>query len=150
MTTPDPVNSATATDPAITLQDFHIPLDEAYTVELSDTVEKAQSKMNEHNVDQLPVVNANFYGPMVITRRAIAAVVPSARSATFVQDALQEHSNDPQQRIKATTSLGKAKRLLIEFDWVLTTDKDDQPMGLATVGDALRELLDHQQRCCSP
>ena len=110
MTTPDPVNSATATDPAITLQDFHISLEKAYTVELSDTVEKAQSKMNEHNVDQLPVVEDTYYGPMVITRRAIAAVDPSARAATLVRDALVEHSNDPQTENQSHHFSRRSKR----------------------------------------
>jgi len=64
-------------------------------------------------------------------------VAPIAREVTLVQDVLEEHSNDPNQKLLATP-LVEAKKHLIDYDWVLTVDRDDNPIGLATVGDALR------------
>lgn len=139
----------TAPVQAITLKDFHIPLRKAYTVKLSNTVYEAALKMDQHNVDQLPVVDADYHGPMVVTRRGIATVAPMAREVTYVQDVLEEHSNDPNQRLLATTPLAEAKRHLIDYDWVLTVDREDNPIGLATVGDALRELLSRPITCCA-
>lgn len=126
---------------ATTLQDFHIPLDEAYTVRLFNTVTEVVEVMDRHNIDQVPVVDASYDGAMVVTRRGIATVAPAARGMTHVQDVLKEHSNDPNQRLLATTLLVDAKQDLIDHDWVLTVDQDDHPIGLATVGDALKELL---------
>ena len=126
---------------AITLHDFHIPLDEAYTVTLSDTLEDVVEVMDRHNIDQVPVVDANFDGAMVVTRRGVATVPPAERGATPVAVALEAHSNDPNQRVLASTRLAEATESLIEYDWVLTTDDEGQPIGLATVGDALRAVL---------
>lgn len=140
---PDCTENGTSSRLVITLQDFHIPLEEAFTVTLSNTLEYAVEVMDLHNVDQLPVVDTDYHGAMVVTRRMIATVQPSARESTLVQDVLGAHSNDPDQRAHATTSLAEAKRLLIKYDWILTTDDDNNPVGLATVGDALNELLKH-------
>ncbi len=126
---------------AITLQDFHIPLDDAHTVNLSNTLQDVVEVMDRHNIDQVPVVDANYDGAMVVTRRGVATVPPTDRKATPVQVALGEHNNDPNQRVRATTRLAEAKERLIEYDWVLTTDEDGNPIGIATVGDALRAAL---------
>lgn len=126
---------------AITLHDFHIPLDDAYTVTLSDTLEEVVDIMDRHNIDQVPVVDADFDGAMVVTRRGVATVPPSERGSSPVAVALGTHSNDPNQRVLASTLLAEATESLIEYDWVLTTDDDGQPIGLATVGDALRAVL---------
>ena len=131
----------TATIQTITLQDFHIPLQKAYTANLSNTVKEVVEVMDRHNIDQVPVVDANFDGAMVVTRRGIATVAPIARGVTYVQDVLEEHSNDPSQRLLATTPLTDARQLLVDYDWVLTVDQQGRPIGLATVGDALKVLL---------
>ena len=93
----------TASVQSITLQDFHIPLKKAYTVSLSNTVKEVVEVMDRHNIDQVPVVDANYDGAMVVTRRGIATVAPITRGVTYVQDVLEEHSNDPNQRLLATT-----------------------------------------------
>ena len=134
-------NSDSTTRRVIALQDFHIPLARAYTVNLSSTVQDAVEVMDQHNIDQVPVVDADFDGAMVVTRRMVAMVQLTARTDTPVGVVLSEHSNDPKQRTRATTPLTEAAALLIEYDWVLTTDRDGNPVGLATVGDALRALL---------
>ncbi|MYC84850.1 MAG: CBS domain-containing protein [Acidimicrobiia bacterium] len=126
---------------AITLLHFHIALDEAHTVTLSDTLQDVERVMDRHNIDQVPVVGAEFDGAMVVTRRGVATVSPTERADTPVSVALQEHSNDPNQRVRASTLLAEAAECLIEYDWVLTTDEEGRPMGLATVGDALRAAL---------
>ena len=46
----------------ITLKDFHIPLEETFTVKLTDTLEYAVEVMDHHDVDQLPVVDASYHG----------------------------------------------------------------------------------------
>ena len=126
---------------SIELRNFHIPLEDAYTVNLSDSLGDAVGVMDRHNIDQVPVVDASYDGAMVVTRRTIATVPPTDRRTTLVQDVLAEHINDPKQRVQATTRLPDAQELLIEYDWVLTTDQDGKPIGLATVGDALRAAI---------
>lgn len=127
----------------IILEDFHIPLEKAFTVQLTDTLECAVEVMDRHNVDQLPVVDAICHGAMVVTRRVIGRFPLSAWGGVFVQDALEQHSNDLIQRVRATTSLADATDLLVKFDWLLTTDESDNPVGLATVGDALNAMYNH-------
>ena len=142
MTTTDINTTKLAVGHGVTLQDFHIPLDDAYTVTLSATLQDAVDIMNLHEIDQVPVVDADYDGAMVVTRRGVALVPPTDRSATPVAVALAEHSNDPNQRVPASTPLTEAADCLIDYDWVLTTDEDGRPVGLATVGDALRAALD--------
>ena len=137
-----------SSDRGITLGDFHILLESAKTVNLLNTLDDAVEIMDSYNIDQLPVVDPNYHGAMVVTRRAIATVPPSARGGMRVQDVLKEHSNDPNQRARSTTPLLEARQRLIDHDWILTTDEDDNPVGLATVGDALGKLLDRQEACC--
>ena len=134
------INDNGAAREEITLGDFHILLKEAFTVRPTDTLEYAVEVMDHHNVDQLPVVAASDHGVMVVTRRMIGKTPLSTWGEVLVQDALKEHSNDQNQRVRATTSLTEATELLIKYDWLLTTDKDDNPVGLATVGDALNAL----------
>lgn len=139
---PERTSGDGATRQEITLEDFHIPLEEAFTVQLTDTLECAVEVMDRHNVDQLPVVDAICQGAMVVTRRVIGRFPLSVWGGVVVQDALEQHRNDPIQRVRATTSLADATDLLIKYDWLLTTDEDDNPVGLATVGDALNALYD--------
>ena len=141
MTQIDISNGGGGIGQAITLHDFHIPLDKACTVTLSDTLQDVVELMDLHNIDQVPVVDAEFDGAMVITRRGVATVPPTERGATPVTVALGQHSNDPNQRLRASTPLTEATERLIEHDWVLTPDEEGRPIGLATVGDALRTVL---------
>ena len=144
MTAHDSSTSRSTDVQAITLENFHIPIDRARTVNLSATVKDAACVMDDHNIDQVPVVDVDYGEPMVVTRRMIAAVDLTVRAKTPIQVVLKEHSNDPAQRLLSTTLLADAMEALIYYDWVLTTDEHGKPVGLATVGDALREVLERQ------
>ena len=134
----------------IRLGDFHIRLDgpDIRTVRSSDTVEDAESTIDEgtadgHPIDQVPVLDPKSE-LRVLTRRKISEVAPKERTSTLVSDV--PGIEDPPPTLPADTRLADACQDLIERDWVITTDEDGEPIGLATVGDALKEAMAHLRR----
>ncbi len=124
----------------ITLEDFHHSLDDETTVKAkpSDTVDEVEMRMDSHNIDQVPVVDPKSE-LMVLTRRMISRVPPIERTAMRVSQ-VPDIDQMP-WAWPASTLLPDAAPDLVEHDWVITTDEDDKPVGLATVGDALKEAL---------
>ena len=124
--------------PPITLGDFHRRFDgpHIYTVGPSDTVEQAEEIMDDHNIDQVPVLDPKS-DPRVLTRRMVSRVRPVEGTAMRVADV--SDINDPPRLLPASRPLPDAAAVLIEHDWVLTTDDNGVAVGLATVGDAFRK-----------
>ena len=125
----------------ITLENFQISLRKAFAVYDTASVKDAVDSMDHYDVDQV-LVGDPGEGPMVVTRRMIAAAQLTEWGETPVR-VLVESSTDPRRWLPATTSLAAAAEELIKHDWVITTDERDKPVGLATVGDALKEALAH-------
>lgn len=121
------------------LEHFHIPFDRVFSVHASASVRDALGIMDHYNVDQVLVSDSPGDDPLVVTRRMVAAAGVIQWKDTPVT-ALLESSKDPRQWLPASTSLSAAAEDLIEHDWVITT-REGQPVGLATVGDALRAAL---------
>ena len=133
----------------ITLEDFHRPLDgeRIVTAKPSDTLEDAEMRMDSRNIDQVPVVDPKSE-LMVLTRRMISKVPSRERTAMLVEEVPGVDQTLWQR--SASTSLPAAERDLIEHDWVITTDEHGEPIGLVTVGDALKEALAHLRRSRRP
>ena len=133
----------------IRLGDFHIRLDgpDIRTASPSDTVEDAESTMDEgtdgYRIDQVPVVDPKSE-LRVLTRRLISKVAPEDRTSRLVSGV--PGIEDPPPTLPADTRLADACQDLIDQDWVITTDEDGEPVGLATVGDALKEAMAHLRR----
>ena len=123
----------------VTLEDFHIPFDRVFSVDASTSVQGALGIMDHYNVDQVLVSDSLGDDALVVTRRMVAAARVTHWEDTPVT-ALLESSKDPRQLLPASRSLSAAAEDLIEHDWVITT-REGQPVGLATVGDALRAAL---------
>ena len=125
----------------ITLGDFHRRFDgpHIYTAEPSDTVEQAEEIMDHHNIDQVPVLDPKS-DPRVLTRRMVSRVRLAERTTVRV-DRVPD-INDPPRLLPASRPLFDAVSVLIEHDWVLTTDDNGVAVGLATVGDALKAAMD--------
>ena len=124
----------------ITLGDFHICLDGSriHTARASDTVEDAETIMDVHDIDQVPVVDPKLE-LRVLTRRMIAAMSPADRTSTLVANV--QGIDDPPLTLPASTPLSDAYQILVDHDWVITTDGGGEAVGLATVGDALEEAM---------
>lgn len=130
---------------AIRLGNFQILLDgsDIRTARPSDTVEDAETTMDEgtgdgYPIDQVPVVDPKSE-LRVLTRRMISLVPPIDRTATRVSDVPGIEDLPP--TLPAVTRLSDACQDLIDQDWVITTDGHGEPIGLATVGDALKAVM---------
>ena len=107
----------------ITLDHFDLHFDGPYlyTVEPSDTVEWAEEKVDGHNIDQVPVLDPKS-NPRVLTRRMVSRMRAADRTSVRVDEV--PDINETPRMLPASTPLTDAVSVLIENDWVLTTDNN--------------------------